>query len=359
MIRRRHGAITVVRIVGAFLSLLIGSGFSTGQEALQFFAVFGYKGIAAIWIFLVLGTYMTVSFLLVGQKHGFRNNEGVFRYYAGDTFGRLFSLYAVVTLYSVYVVMLSSAGSLLHESYGLPVVAGVSLMGLLVLGALYFGLREIVNVLGTLGPLLIVTILFIAVVVILREPDRVIEGSRLAPSLDSLRAADTWWLSGMLYPALVATGLASFMPPLGADIGSTRQLVVAGILGPLVFALTLAGIVFALFSGMPEITEVGIPMLYLARTAVPVIAPLFSGIITVCIFTTAVPLLWSTLVRFSPDGSKRYHLLAVCLTVFGVIGATALPFNELLNIIFPTIGYSGFILIALMVIKQVRARSLS
>jgi hypothetical protein len=33
--RRRHGAITVVKIVGAFLSLLVGSGFSTGQEALQ------------------------------------------------------------------------------------------------------------------------------------------------------------------------------------------------------------------------------------------------------------------------------------------------------------------------------------
>jgi uncharacterized membrane protein YkvI len=43
--------------------------------------------------------------------------------------------------------------------------------------------------------------------------------------------------------------------------------------------------------------------------------------------------------------------------VFGVIGATALPFGELLNIIFPTIGYSGFVLITLMVIKQVRTRS--
>jgi uncharacterized membrane protein YkvI len=163
----------------------------------------------------------------------------------------------------------------------------------------------------------------------------------------------------MLYPALVATGLASFMPPLAANIDSTRQLIVAGILGPLLFVLTLVCIVLALFSGMPEITEVGIPMLYLAETAVPAIAPLFSGIITVCIFTTAVPLLWTTLVRFSLDGSKRYHWLAVCLTVFGVIGATALPFNELLNIIFPTIGYSGFILIALMMIKQVRTRSFS
>mgnify|MGYP001824128752 CR=1 FL=1 len=355
----RRGVITVVKIVGAFLSLLMGSGFSTGQEALQFFAAFGYKGIAAISIFLLLGIYMTVSFLLAGQKHGFKNNEEVFRFYAGDTFGKLFSLYAIVTLYSVYVVMLSSAGSVLHESYGLPIAAGASLMGLLVLGALYFGLREIVNVLGALGPALIVAILFIAIVVISRDPASAIEGSRLAPSLDSLRAADSWWLSGMLYPALVAIGLASFMPPLGAKIDSTRQLVVAGTLGPLLFALTLSCIVIALFSGMPDITEVNIPMLYLANTAVPVIAPLFSGIITVCIFTTAVPLLWATLVRFSLDGSRRYHLLAVCLTVFGVIGATALPFGGLLNIIYPTIGYSGFILLALMVVKQVRTRSLS
>jgi uncharacterized membrane protein YkvI len=154
-------------------------------------------------------------------------------------------------------------------------------------------------------------------------------------------------------------GLASFMTPLGATVDSTRQLIVAGIVGPLLFVLTLVCIVLALFSGLPEITEVGIPMLYLANNAAPYLAPLFSGIITLCIFTTAVPMLWATLVRFSDDGSRRYHMLAFGLTAFGIIGATALPFNELLNIIYPTIGYSGFILIALMLIKQVRTRSLS
>jgi uncharacterized membrane protein YkvI len=195
---RAQPIVTVVRIVGAYLSLLIGSGFSTGQEALQFFVAFGYKGVAALSMFLLLGIYMTVSFLLVGQKHGFSNNEGVFRFYAGDRLGSLFSLYAIVTLYSVYVVMLSSAGTVLHESYGLPVVGGISLMGLLVLGALYFGLREIVNVLGALGPILIVLILIIAIAAILHSPERVVEGAHLAPSLETLRASDSWWLSGLL-----------------------------------------------------------------------------------------------------------------------------------------------------------------
>ena len=357
--RRQHGIVTIIKIVGAFLSLLIGSGFSTGQEALQFFVAYGYQGIAAILLFLVFGTYMTVTFLLVGQKHGFKNNEGVFQFYAGDMFGTLFSLYAIVPLYSIYVVMLSAAGSVLHESYGLPVVAGVGLMGLLVLGALYFGLREIVNVLGALGPVLIVTIICIAIAAITRDPERVSEGARIAPTLDTLRASDSWWLSGMLYPALVAIGLASFMTPLGAQVASTRSLVIAGILGPVFFVLTLVCIAFALFSGMPEVASVSIPMLYLANNSIPFIAPLFSGIITVCIFTTAVPMLWATLVRFSEDGSGRYHLLAVALTVFGIFSAMVLPFHKLLNIIYPTIGYSGFILMALMLIKQVRTRSLA
>lgn len=356
----RHQAVrNVARITGAYLALLIGSGFATGQEVMQYFVGHGVKGLAAMSVFLVLGTYLTVTMLLLGQKHGFGNNEQIFRHYAGRLGGTLFSLYAVVSLYCVYFVMLSAAGSVLGETYGTPVWVGALVMGLTVLGTLYFGLREIVAVLGTLGPVLILLLIVIALVAIARDPAAVAEGARVAPTVDMLRISDSWWLSGLLYPALVATGIASFMPPLGAPVESRRQLIAAGILAPCLFVLTLALIALALFSGMPGITGYRIPMLELASQTLPIVATVFSIIVTIGIFTTAVPLLWITLVRFSVDGSRRYHQLALVLTALGIVCATIMPFDRLLNIVFETIGYSGILMFVLVIARQLRDRALA
>lgn len=355
---RRRAIRNVVRITGAFLALLIGSGFSTGQEVMQYFAGHGVKGLAATLIFLVLGIYLTVTMLLAGQKFGFRNNEQIFQHYAGRVGGSLFSLYAVVSMYCVYFVMLSAAGSVLNETYGTPVWVGALVMGLAVLATLYFGLREIVAVLGTLGPVLILLLIVIALVAIARDPGAVAEGARAAPSVEMLRISDSWWLSGLMYPALVATGIASFMAPLGAPVESRRQLIAAGILAPCLFVLTLALIALALFSGMPGIAGYRIPMLELASRTLPFIAAVFSVVVTIGIFTTAVPLLWITLVRFSEDGSGRYHRLAVVLTGLGVGCATIMPFDRLLNIVFETVGYSGLLMFVLVAIRQIRDRSL-
>ena len=36
---------TVIKFAGAFTAFLIGSGFATGQEVLQYFASYGYLGV--------------------------------------------------------------------------------------------------------------------------------------------------------------------------------------------------------------------------------------------------------------------------------------------------------------------------
>jgi len=354
---RRQAVVNVVKIVGAFLGFLIGSGFSTGQEAMQYFVSYGAKGFAAISMFLVFGIYITVTMLLAGNKYGFKNNEEIFQHYAGRVGGTLFSLYAVISLYCVYFVMLSAAGSVLNESYGLPVWAGALIMGLAVFATLYFGLREVVNVLGLLGPVLIVMIIVIALVTVLRDPGAVAEGMRIAPTLETLKISNSWWLSGVLYPALMATGIASFMAPLGAKVSSRRQLVTAGVLAPFLFVFTLMLVALALFTGLPEIAGLGIPMLELASRSLPFIAGIFSVVITIGIFTTAVPLLWIALVRFSEDGSRRYHQLAVVLTALGIFCGTVMPFDRLLNVVFGTIGWSGILMFVLVAIRQIRDRA--
>lgn len=347
---------TVLKVSGAFLAFLIGSGFATGQEGMQFFVPYGLAGMGGALFFLLLGSYMVISLLLVGQEHGFKNNEEVFKYYTGELIGTIFTWYTIVVFFSVYVLMLAASGSVLEEYYGTPVNIGSAIMALAVLATLYLGLHELIDVIGSVGPVLILLILYLAVSAVVQNPEGIKTGAEAALSMEMLKASDHWWLSGLLYTALQAMGLFSFLPALGATIENRKDLIHAGIVGPIIYFITLCLVIMALLSAMPDIHGKMIPMLHLAVNTMPFIAPVFVFIVLAGIFTTTAPLLWIVLVKFTPDGSRQYRLLAIGLTVVGYIGGMTLPFDKLVNMIYPTVGASGIVLIVLMMTRQIRNR---
>lgn len=68
----KKGPLRVLTYAGAIIAFLIGSGFATGQEILQYFTSYGYWGIFGTGLLvLVLISYVCVEFFLVGRKHGF------------------------------------------------------------------------------------------------------------------------------------------------------------------------------------------------------------------------------------------------------------------------------------------------
>lgn len=350
---------TVIKLSGTFVAFLLGSGFATGQETMQFFAAEGLTGVLGVLVFLVACTYLTITLFLAGRRHGLRNIEDVFRFYTGHVIGTLYAWYTVVIMFSVYVVMLSGAGSVLAEQFGIPTGAGIVTMAVAVFATLYFGLRELVNVIGAIGPLLIGLVICIAVAAIVREPSAIAAGAEAAASVATLKASGSWWWSALLYTALQVTGLFSFLPPLGASVRSARDLAIAGLVGPFLYSLALLLVVLAFIAYLPRIAGSMIPLLQITQDVAPMLAPGFSLVIIAGIFTTAVPLLWIVVARFTPDNSPSYRRLALALSIFGSIGATWLPFDRLMNLVYPTIGYSGVILIAFILAKQLRTRSLA
>jgi uncharacterized membrane protein YkvI len=347
----------VVKLAGAFIAFLLGSGFATGQEIMQFFVSEGLRGIGGCLIFLAGASYLATSLLLAGQRHGLHSGDAVYHHYAGPLIGTAFSWYAVVVLYSVYVVMLAGTGALLQEHLGIPVYLGAALMALAVFATLFLGLHAMVDVIGSIGPVLVVLIIVVAVAALLHNPRGVAAGSELAATLDVLHASPSWWMSGLVYTALCTLGLAGILPPMGAAVASGRDLVYAGIAGPLLFTLALVLCTLALLSGLPEVNGRMIPMLHLATGAVPAVAPFFPWIILAGIFTTAAPLLWIAVVKFTADGSPRYRALTAALSVLGFGCGIALPFDRLLNVIYPSVGYSGMLLIGCILLRQIRTRS--
>lgn len=56
--------------------------------------------------------------------------------------------------------------------------------------------------------------------------------------------------------------------------------------------------------------------------------------------------------------SREVRVLAALLGAVGYFVSMALPFDRLLNLIYPTVGWSGMVLVVFIVAKQIRTRSI-
>ena len=64
--------------------------------------------------------------------------------------------------------------------------------------------------------------------------------------------------------------------------------------------------------------------------------------------------MWTVCARFAEEGTTRYRVLVIALTCVGYFGGMLLPFDKLVNLIYPTVGYVGIAFLIFVVIKDLR-----
>jgi len=336
----------IVSISGAYTALLIGGAFATGQEAMQFFVSHGAGGIVGLGICWVLLAYSCGSLISAGRRAQLSTNEQAFRYFCGRIVGTGITWYVMVMIVAVYGVMLAGVGATLQQAYGLPVMAGTSLMAACTLATLLLGLQRIVNVLGVMGPGIVALTVATAIATLLDNSTDLSAGLKIASDMDLLRASDSWQFSALLYVGLALPGMAGFLPPLGATLGSKRDAFAVAALGPALFIMAMALVVVALLGNIKSLQGAEAPVLVLATNLFPAFGGMFAAVIFLGIFTTVTPMMWTVCRRFAEDTTPRYRALAVGLTLLCWIGGNLLPFGQLVNLIYPTVGFVGLFLLA-------------
>ena len=68
----------VIMFGGSIIAFLIGSGFATGQEVLQYFTAYGFWGMAGTLVMFIVFLYVCSSFILVGYDNTFEKPNDVY-----------------------------------------------------------------------------------------------------------------------------------------------------------------------------------------------------------------------------------------------------------------------------------------
>ena len=322
---------TAIKITLAYLSFIVGAGFTTGQELLQFFVNHGnYAYIAAIitGIIVTFGTRQTSK---VGYRLDANQYDISLHSLFGKVLGTIIDYLIVFFLFGLTVVMIAGGGSALQQGFNVPTWIGSFIIVLLLFFILLLNFNKIIGVLGIVTPFLVIAVFIIAGFNIIQPTVPFNEvAQHIQPSKTNTPHA--WWWDAILYGGIIIGNSFSFLTIIGGDAESHKIARRGAAYGGIVFSILLLIMIAGLLANVH-----------------PWLGVLMSAVMVGVIFNSCVGMIYPFLIRFSDFRTPRYFILLISSLVLAFI-LSFVGFADLINIVFPIVGYIGlFITIALLI----------
>lgn len=344
MLRSAPASGMLVKVVTLYAGTVIGAGFASGQEIMQFFIVFGQGGLWGVLLTTVLFIYLGVVIMALATGLRMAGYDVMLDCLLGKRLGRVMDLFNLLMLPGGLVVMLAGSGAVFAQQLGLPHFLGTALAAAVTCFVLTGGLPGVLTANLVLVPVKICALALVCLSGIFHQGGLTGAGAGefLVP-LPGEKVAGSWGWSAVLYVSYNIIVPVAVLSSLGKTVPA-RVGIAGGALGGLVLGVTAGLITLAGLAFYPEIGSYEIPLLFIARHLGFALQSLLGLLIWVAILTTAIADAHGLASRLAPEGGRRYKLIGVAATLAAVPFA-GLDFSRLVKVLYPLFGYAGLVLL--------------
>lgn len=335
-----------VKIGFAYVGIVVGAGFSTGQEVMQFFTPYGlWSYIGVLLSGLILG-FIGRQVAKIGTAFEATNHESTLQYLFGEKFSKIFDYILVFFLFGIAVTMIAGAGSTFQESFGIPTWLGALIMTVIIYLTLLLDFNKIVSALGIVTPFLIIMVILIAAYYLFAGSVPI---SEVNQTVDKTSA---FWgiVRGLMYGGLAFAVGFSTIVAIGGDASKRKVSGAGAMFGGVIYTILLALINFALQAEYPNIKNVEIPTLTLANEISPWIGLVLTIIMLAVMYNTILGLCYSFAARFTEPYSKKYHIFIIIMMIAAFI-LSFVGFADLINFLYNIMGVVGLFIVVAVLIK--------
>lgn len=330
---------------------MIGAGFASGQELLQFFIAYGRFGIAGVAFAGALFAAVAWRLLAVSHARRLQTHLDLIYLLCGRRTGRFFDFAVAAFLFVLFVLMLAAARAAAEASPMPPGLAGAALAALAVCAALR-GSAGVARINSAAAPLLAATIALVCGSSLSHHgwhPGLLEEAAAL-----SAQPAPHWLLGCALYVAYNFALGATVLVPLGRNVRKPAARAAGSILGGALLAGLSLLIVLTLLMHTPHIFAQQIPMLHISCTQSAWHAALYSLVLLLSMFTTASACLYGCACKLRSATSWSAPLCLFCCAC-AALALSGAGFSRIIAVLFPLFGYlSLFLLVRLFALKLPR-----
>jgi len=330
-----------------YAGAVIGAGFASGQEVMQFFTVYGIKGLWGVIVATMLLAYLGASILFLSVKYGTGNYLLLINNLSAPWVAKIFDLLSMVMLLAGLSVMLSGSGAVFSEYLNIAAWPGVLFLLFTVGLVLTGGLAGVIRFNSVLVPVKIAAIIIISLLVLAMCKSG-------APPVEGMRSSffvspGNWFVSGVLYVSYNMILVLAVLSTLG-DRVTSRRAVAGGLVGGVVLGIAVGMLLLAQLKLYPTIANYKVPVLFMAGEIGDMLRIPVAILIWLAILTTAVANAHGLAARFAPPGSVKYKLVGVGCTLLA-LPLARLDFDRLVGTIYPIFGYAGLLMMFVLFIS--------
>lgn len=344
----------IIRIAGAYVAWVMGSGFATGQEILQFFTSYGYRSVILIGInligFLIIGPMILES----GYDHRSIKEHSHFQHFCGKYAGVFYDWFLPISLFAGMVILISGAGATLHEYYGLNHYVGALIMAAAALVAYIAGFQRFIGVVSLIGPVIIAFTIFVGVVTLVSGWDGLALVNNYPHEMEAKQPVPFAWLSGILYISYNLCGGSKYYTALGSTAATKKEAFWGGIVGTIALMAAILLMNCAMLTDIGQTAVQEVPTLYLTRNISYSLGAVFSIILILGIFSSCSAMLWTVSSKFVEQGTKKSYVFAACTCVAAFL-LGLLPFAQLVGTIYTILGYVGLVFAACVIWGRIKS----
>ncbi|NLK00149.1 MAG: hypothetical protein GX318_02785 [Clostridia bacterium] len=344
--------LSVYTIAAAYIGTVVGAGFATGQEVLQFFGFFGKWGIAGAALSALVFMFYGVIILDLGHRLQAKSYLPIIQEFAGKRLSQLIDYIILFFLFGMVVTMNAGSGAIFTEQFHLPAVWGSLLMAVLTFTTVILGVRRVIRTISFIAPLLITTVILVSLWTVFKNPQGFI--SNLDWSNFRGAAVPFWPAAAILYGSYNLVLAIPVLAPLGA-LADQKNIKLGAIFGGLGLGIGVLSITIAILCKVPEIARTEVPMIVVARGVSSFFPVVYSLVLFAEVYTTAAASLYGFTSRLSVEGTNGFLFVSGAATIASVLLARV-GFSNLVGTLFPLVGIAGLLLLGTLTYGYLKPR---
>jgi uncharacterized membrane protein YkvI len=332
------------QIAAVYVGTVVGAGFATGKEIVEFFSRFGFFGLISIlmsgYLFISLGSKLMRMAAQIDAKSYQEFNEYLF----GKWPSRFINFFMLLMLVGVSAVMLSGAGAVFEEQLGLPKNVGVFLTIFLSFLVMLVGTKGLFAVNTFVVPLM-VTFSLILMLYSVQMPNFINQLLFMPHAEDGWRTV----VAPFSYAALNLGLSQAVLVPIASEVKDDWAIKWGGILGGSALTIILIASHFTLIM-LPNLELYNIPMAIVMKNLAPFLYWIFVLVIYGEIFTSVIGNV------FGLDRQLKQYLpipTMVSVTLIFTVSylISLVNYGTLLSYLYPLFGYICMVFFILLWMK--------
>ncbi|NLP13569.1 MAG: hypothetical protein GX383_03590 [Clostridium sp.] len=337
----------IFKVASIYMATIIGAGFASGQEIMQFFSVYYEGGFFGILLAGVLFAVIGYIVIVKVYTERIRNYEEFLFPTVGWVIGWIMEITVSLFMGSVLCIMVAGAGSIISDKTGMPYQYAVLLIAILCMISFLTDIKGIIVLSSFITPVLVLGIIGVGFYIIVSKDMSVF-------NMDSVFGTIThnWFVSSILYVSYNSICAVVVMCSLLPHLKSKRVAAAGGILGGvmLCFMAVILNIVLHIF--YPNIASQDMPVLSIIDRYNSIVGEFYTILMLMAMFISAVTSGYGFIERISTKvkGSKKIIIPVICGFT---IPFSNMGFSKLISLVYPVFGYVGMFMVFAILLQGI------